>query len=129
MIDYIDTFEQKTDNVKIVSPNDEIQDYFNKCDLMVTDYSSVAFDFAYLRKPIIYYQFDYDEYRNKQLQEGYYDYRKDGFGPVVRNIDDALKATIDVLEGDTTQYVNRMKKFFSSNDRDNCKRVMEAISE
>ena len=38
------------------------KDIFAQTDLMITDYSSVAFDFAYLRKPIVYSQFDRDSF-------------------------------------------------------------------
>ena len=34
------------------------RDAFAEGSMMITDYSSVAFEFAYLRKPIVYYQFD-----------------------------------------------------------------------
>src|SRR5690606_8936980 len=47
------------DVIEIVNPDDiKYYEVFNEASLMITDYSSVAFDFAYLRKPIIYYQFD-----------------------------------------------------------------------
>ena len=38
------------------------QDLFAKASLLITDYSSIFFDFGYLQKPIIYTQFDYEEY-------------------------------------------------------------------
>ena len=33
---------------------------------MITDYSSVAFDFSFLNKPVIYYQFDRNEFLGKE---------------------------------------------------------------
>ena len=46
-------------------------------------YEGIAFDFAYMNKPLIYYHFDYHEYRKKQHPEGYFKYENDGFGPIV----------------------------------------------
>ena len=39
--------------------------------MLITDYSSVYFDIAYMRKPIIFYQFDEEEFRRKHYQRGY----------------------------------------------------------
>ncbi|MDT9414117.1 CDP-glycerol glycerophosphotransferase family protein [Escherichia coli] len=39
-----------------------IQTAFKDADLLITDYSSVAFDIAYMKKPIIYFQFDSDTF-------------------------------------------------------------------
>ena len=47
---------------------EQYQEMFKTASLMITDYSSVAFDFAYLKKPVIYYQDGEYHYG-----EGYYD--------------------------------------------------------
>ena len=49
---------------------------------MLTDYSSVAFDFAYLRKPIVYAHFDKEAFFSGEhsYTAGYFDYERDGFG-------------------------------------------------
>lgn len=49
---------------------------------MVTDYSSVAFDFAYMKKSLVYAQFDREAFFEGQTyDEGYFNYETDGFGP------------------------------------------------
>lgn len=48
--------------VKFMDSSYSYKDIFAQTDLMITDYSSVAFDFAYLRKPIVYSQFDRDSF-------------------------------------------------------------------
>ena len=57
-----------SNNIKI-NHNEEvnIQDLINKTDLLITDFSSIFMDIAYRQRPIIYYQFDTDNYRNNQL--------------------------------------------------------------
>ena len=58
--------------------------------MLITDYSSVFFDVAYMHKPIIYYQFDRDAFRQGHYQEGYFSY-DDGFGPVAFDTESLLK--------------------------------------
>lgn len=129
---YLSVFKSFSDNIKILSPNDDIQEYFAKCSLMITDYSSVAFDFAYLYKPVIYYQFDVDRYRRQQLQKGYFDYEKDGFGPVVKNEVELLRCVqhyLDVRFELYPRYMMRVQKFFPPHSGNNSKKIYEALNE
>lgn len=121
---YIDAFTIKSNNINIITLKEDIQKYFNKCDLMITDYSSVAFDFAYLRKPIIYYQFDKEKFRKLQYAEGYFDYEHDGFGPVCNTLEELLKS---IKSKPKKEYAERENSFFIYHDKNNCKRVYEAI--
>ncbi|EAJ1645918.1 capsular biosynthesis protein, partial [Campylobacter coli] len=67
----------------ITSYKENMQELFCRSSLMITDYSSVAFEMAVLKKPVLYYQFDKDEFFAKHLYaKGYFDYEKDGFGKV-----------------------------------------------
>lgn len=77
----------------IIIPSIEIsmQKLFCESFLMITDYSSVAFEMAILKKPVIYYQFDRDELFSRHIYtQGYFDYNRDGFGSVVLNLDNLL---------------------------------------
>ena len=62
----------------------DVQELFARSRLLVTDYSSVAFNAAYIDRPTVYFQFD----RERVLsgghvgRAGYFDYERDGFGPV-----------------------------------------------
>ncbi|EGJ2114362.1 capsular biosynthesis protein, partial [Campylobacter jejuni] len=72
----------------IIIPSVEMsmQKLFCESSLMITDYSSVAFEMAVLKKPVIYYQFDKDEFFAKHtVQKKYFDYKKDKFGKVFTN--------------------------------------------
>ncbi len=67
--------------------------------LLVTDYSSVFFDFAYMDKPVLYFWFD-DENFFAQYEKGYFNCRKDGFGPVVKTKDGVISFIIKKLDDD-----------------------------
>lgn len=127
---FLKSFRTDSENVEIVSINQDIQSFFMKCNLLITDYSSVAFDFAYLGKPIIYYQFDKEEYRCRQHPEGYFTYAKDGFGDVLDTGRDVAKKIKFYHEHNyelEQKYKKRVNSFFSIRDKKNCERIYEAI--
>lgn len=109
-----------------------IQTLFKKACLLITDYSSTAFEMAYLEKPCIYYQFDADDFFSGShvYKAGYFDYKQDGFGPVANSIQD-LEAALDHLHGRSFKpeepYLQRMKTQFAYRDGKCCKRVYERI--
>ena len=48
-----------------MSAVDEINELYLAADVLITDYSSVFFDFANLNRPILFYMYDYRQYRRK----------------------------------------------------------------
>ena len=104
---------------------------FSEGDLLVTDYSSVAFDFAYLKKPVIYTQFDKKAFYQKHMWDpGFFKYKEHGFGPMPTTFDAAVKDITDIIEGDCVmpkKYKNRVEKFFYRFDKNNSARVYKAI--
>lgn len=128
MAKYLDKFKVKSSNIEILSSKYDIQKALKESAIMITDYSSVYMDFAYMIKPVLYYQFDYKKYREKQLQQGYFDYERDGFGPVELNKNSLIKKFIEIYEkGLEKKYIKRMNDFFEIRDRNNCKRIYENI--
>ena len=118
----------------VFSVNQGYVDYnqcFEDSSLMVTDYSSVLFDFAYLRKPVIYAQFDKEEFFEGQIyDEGYFSYEEDGFGPVCYDYESTVEALISAVQNDcrnTDQYLKRVNRFFAFSDQNNCERIYREI--
>ena len=125
---FLDKFSTKSKNIEIVGMNKDIQTILKESSLMITDYSSVYMDFAYMEKPIIYFQVDYEEYRKKQYQDGYFDYKKDGFGPIVKNANELVKILKKIIEnGQEKKYINRMNNFFELKDQNNCERIYKYL--
>ncbi len=126
---FIGKFKFTSKNVEILTPKTDIQKILKESAIMITDYSSVYMDFAYMEKPVLYYHFDYEEYRKKQYKDGYFDYKKDGFGPVCEDKDELVKEIINVCEnGLDKKYYNRMDDFFELKDQKNCERIYNILS-
>lgn len=114
--------------VQIDHERGSYQDLFKKGALLVTDYSSVAFDFAYLKKPVLYYQYGEDYHFN--LEESYFDYENMGFGEVCETEDELVDLICEYMENDCEmkeEHVKNVEDYFTFTDRNNCKRVHEAI--
>ena len=123
---YIELFDIP-DNI-YVSYDESYQELLNNSSLMVTDYSSVYFDFAYLKKPVIYYH-PVDDYH---YEESYFDYETMGFGEVIGSEDDLLSKIEGYVENGCVmeeEYQKRVDDFFTYRDKNNCKRVYDWINE
>lgn len=113
-----------------VCNNVDIQNLINSSIFLITDYSSIAFDFAYLCKPVCYFQFDLEEFRAKHLQEGYFVAERDGFGPVYTNVKEVISFIETKLDNSNpdAEYLIRMNDFFRYKDNKNCQRIFETIN-
>ena len=109
--------------------NYDVQDLLIRSKVLITDYSSVFFDFAYMKKPEIFFQFDEEKYRNSHYKEGYFNYERDGFGRVVYNTDELIKELEYTLNNGEIEklYNDRIDNFFSIRDDKNCERTYKAI--
>lgn len=117
--------------IKIVDLEMPYRMVFAESDLLITDYSSVAFDFTYLRKPVIYFQQDKEEFfANHTYTKGYFDYERDGFGEVCYDLDTLVDTIIEYMKNDCQlkdKYRRRIDNFFAYNDKNNCQRVYDEI--
>lgn len=108
-------------------------DVFKKAKLMLTDYSSVAFDFGYTKKPVVYSQFDKDhlyQIHTVLSDDGEFSYENDGFGKVTYTLDDTVNTLVNIINNDfknDKKYEKRVDKFFKYQDNKNCKRVYDEI--
>ena len=123
-MEFIDLFD--TNDYVYVDKESTYQQLFNNSSLLITDYSSVAFDFAYIKKPVLYYQYS-DDYH---FEETFFDYETMGFGEVIDDIDTLTDTIAEYLDNGCKmkkEYVNRVDSFYKFKDRDNCKRVYNEI--
>ncbi|WP_072233574.1 CDP-glycerol glycerophosphotransferase family protein [Campylobacter coli] len=128
-IPYLEDFDFPS-YIKIANQNESLQKLFCNASLMITDYSSVAFEMAYLEKPVIYYQFDQDEFFKVQWQKGYFDYKKNGFGPVVEDEESLLKELENLLQNNCNPfgiYKDNIDSTFVFKDGKCCERICQEI--
>ena len=113
---------------------EDVQGLYARCRLLVTDYSSVAFNAAYIDAPVVYFQFDRGAVLTGQHigRSGYFDYERDGFGPVATSADAAIDAIVAQLEHGprpTSSYQARIDRTFPHRDGHACERVVAAVEE
>ncbi len=128
---FVDCFKNSSKYLTICKyPEYKVQELMKNSAFMITDYSSVQIDFAYMKKPLAYFQFDYERFSREHYGIGYYDYGKDGFGPVFKSVDSLMNYIEQRAAAgfeNTDMYLQRHKSFFDLYDSDNCKRCYEAI--
>ena len=125
---YINSFSKCSDRIIIGNAKDyDVQDLLKRASLLVTDYSSVFFDFAYLGKPIIFYQFDEEKFRAGQYNVGYFDYKTTELGEWTDNLDGVLDYLNNKqsLLGQPNKDI--AKKYFKFVDTNNSQRIYEEI--
>ncbi len=116
------TFLQATSDISY-------HDILSKSSLMVTDYSGVQYDFAYMHKPIIYY---HSELLPPRFEEGALKYDTMGFGPICLTHESVVSELIKYMKNDCKiekKYDDRINDFFAFDDRNNSQRIYEAILE
>lgn len=126
---YLDKFKelQTGKNIQVAEPEElTVQQALMQSACLITDYSSVFFDFAYLKKPIIFYQFDEEEFRRNQYKQGYFDYRNNPLGKWSSEFNNCLELLREQLENDCPQN-DKVKEFFEIYDDKNCERAYQAV--
>lgn len=129
---YVNSFKTECAKIEIVYKDEQydIQELLKSSALLITDYSSVHFDFAYMKKPVIYYQFDKEEFFSKQYKPGDFEAESDGFGSVVYEKEHLLNEIVEVYKNDfkmSELYYDRMRAFYQIYDDRNCERVYQEI--
>jgi CDP-glycerol glycerophosphotransferase (TagB/SpsB family) len=133
---YIKSIEidKEYSNIIFYNTQGDIYPIVKNIDILVTDYSSVAYDFLLLDKPIIFFNYDYEEYieiREESIGNkflfNYYDYTP---GAKVQ-IQDKLIDEIKNLLQNKDLYINQRKKirdnFFNNIDNKSCERILNLI--
>lgn len=109
-----------------VDMGEEIQ----KSSLMISDYSSVLWDMFYLDKPVIFYQFDQEDYL---VSEGtYMDYETELFGDVVFDSKDVIESISKAISNNykiEKKYESMREQYFTYLDHNNSERIYQVVKE
>lgn len=111
-----------------VSDYSDINDLYILADMIITDYSSVFFDYANLKRPMLFYMYDLEEYKNN-MRDFYFDLDVLP-GPIVEKEEDLYKE-IKNIDAYWKKYKDKYDKFNKRfnylDDKDSSKRVLERI--
>lgn len=127
---FIDAFKslRLDSNIKIADFDYDVQTLLKESCMLITDYSSVYFDMAYMRKPIVFYQFDEEDFHTKHYQKGYI--QEDNMGYLCTTQKQLFASLESLLRDGMVQdnkYIKFADKFFELRDDKNCQRVYNAI--
>jgi CDP-glycerol glycerophosphotransferase len=115
--------------VRNVSDRDDPGELLLAADVLVTDYSSMMFDFAVTGKPIVFFTYDLEHYRD-ELRGFYFDFAADAPGPLTRTTGELIEALSD-LEGVRVRYADRYRsfraRFCALEDGHATERVVDAV--
>lgn len=76
-------------------------------DMMITDYSSVMFDYSILKRPMLFFAYDLEDYENN-LRGFYFDFLKEAPGPISKTTDQLIS---DIKQYDAKQWEEKYQKF------------------
>lgn len=112
-----------------LSKYDDITEIYLVSDICITDYSSVFFDYANLKRPILFYTYDIEKYRD--ILRGFYiDINTEVPGPLLYTTEEIIDA-IKNIDGVNTQYAKRYEEFYdrfcSVDDGNASKRTVERV--
>lgn len=104
------------DKIGFISSKASIDDVYIIADCLITDYSSVMFDYSLLNKPLIFYAFDYEQYVEERGLN--FNLRKLAPGPVANNQDELVKwiENFDTIESKFSESIMKFKTRFSQYD-------------
>lgn len=105
----------------------DIAELYLVSDLLITDYSSVMFDYSLLRRPMLFYTYDLEEYKDS-LRGFYFDFLKEAPGPIVITNQELVK---EIEEYDAQKYQEKynafLKKYNHADHGDAAKQVVDLI--
>ncbi|WP_025134050.1 CDP-glycerol glycerophosphotransferase family protein [Leucobacter sp. PH1c] len=111
---------------------DDVQEILAGATLVVTDYSSQAFEGAFCNAPSVYFQFDREEFFSGGHigSPGYFDYIRDGFGPVCEEratLEQALEEMISGTHAELPTYRRRIARLYPLRDGKASARIVGEI--
>jgi CDP-glycerol glycerophosphotransferase len=109
-----------------VSHHTDISELYLISDLLITDYSSVFFDYANLKRPMIFFVYDIENYRDT-LRGFYFDFESKAPGPLVKTTEevvDQIKNQDNLLNENFTAFYN---KFCYLEKGESSKRVVKKV--
>lgn len=127
---YIKQFKTEHERVTVYEFGEvKLNELLMKSSMLITDYSSVAWDMYYQRKPIIFYQFDYEDYMKYQgsyinMETQLFGDRAFRFNELIELIEDYARNHFEEKE----EYSALRRDYLAYTDHENSKRIIQEIN-
>lgn len=131
--EYLSDFKLASDQIKLIPFGSvPLNELIMSSGLLITDYSSVAWDAYYIDHPVIFYQFDVEQYLTEH--GSYIDFEKELFGErvtdegvevLVNKIEDQIRTGFELSKAAR----DRKDYYFAYTDNNNCARILDVIGE
>lgn len=127
--DYIGQFETASSRIRLIPFGEQpLNQLLMSCHMLITDYSSVAWDVYYQEKPVVFFPFDLETYQ--QVQGSYMDIEKEAFGDVAHSLTELLNAIRKYVENgfkEEAVYASRRDYLLPLRDDRNSERIYKRI--
>lgn len=117
--------ERYRDKIINMTKYPSVNDLLFITDILITDYSSVCFEFALLNKPMIFYCFDLESYVSSR--DFYVPYDQFTPGEIVYNTEELINVMHDKINNNTVDYSDFTSRFFDDLDGKSTERVTDLI--
>lgn len=117
------------DHIFNVSSYDDIQELYVISDILITDYSSVFFEFANTKKPILFFAYDYNLYK-EEIRGFYLDMKKDLPGPILESSEELLNSIENIKQVELeyrSSYDQFVKKYCEIEDGNSARKIIEEV--
>ena len=106
----------------------DIQELYLISDILITDYSSVMFDFANLKRPMIFFTYDLEDYRDN-LRGFYFDFEETAPGPIALTTNEVIDAILNknLAEDYKDKYENFYNTFCHIDNGNSAKNAVDII--
>lgn len=108
----------------ILSEEDKLEDLMKSSDLLITDYSSILFEYSLLKKPILFYAYDLKAYI-KNSRGFYVDYKTFVPGPICYSTEEILFEIENYCTDKYMRKIEKLEKYYLKNDGKSTERFIE----
>lgn len=120
---YLNCFNQNKYIILANMKDYNVQTLLIESEILITDYSSVFFDFIYLNKLVYFYQFDKEYFYENHYNKGYFNFNNVGI--ISNNEESLIENLMNKIQ--TKEQKEYIKKLYKYRDTKNCERTYQRI--
>jgi CDP-glycerol glycerophosphotransferase (TagB/SpsB family) len=119
----------ETNSIQLIDSDTDSHQFLTEIDILITDYSSIYYDFLLLDRPVVFYTPDYSTF--KEIRGVHPNYENVIAGPRVNDFEKLLERLESIVNG-SDEYVDRRHEirdqFFEHADGNACGRIIDSVT-